>query len=466
MHAQFNHFLRKRMLISRLIYLSLCFFLLTQSVTAQITIDIFDRPADSKQNRSRGLKMLDEIKGVIKKEYYDKSFRGIDIEERFKIAAERIKKLDANWQIFRVIAQVLLDFNDSHTRFFPPSRALRVEYGFTMQMIGSDCYIVDVKKGSDAEAKGLREGDVVLKISGYTPTRDNLRTISYLIYQLHPQEKLPLVLRSADDKERETIVDAKFRTSEEIYKERQKRKTDKKQMPFKCKEVSPDTIACKLYTFSVPKNQIDKMMKEVGQRKKLILDLRSNGGGYVETEMYLTGYFFDRDVKIGDEVGRKKVKERIAKSLKEKVFRGDLIVLIDSNSASASEVFARVIQIEKRGKIVGDVSAGAVMTSHFYSMSEGQGDWTFARWWVFGINVTVGDLIMSDGKRLENVGVIPDRAVGPTASALFQRDDPTLAYAASLFGTKLTPEQARQFRFITYRDEDEGDEDESEDEEN
>lgn len=469
MPANLTHFVKQSVSLSRLTCLALCFLLIfsAQRVSAQGGwTDTYEKVADPKDNRDRGLKMLEAIKKVIEKEYYDKTFRGINLEERFKTAAERIRKLNANWQIFRVIAQVLLDFNDSHTRFFPPPRAMRFEYGFTMQMIGNDCYVVDVKTGSDAAAKGIKPGDIVLKVSGYAPTRDNLGTILYLIYQLHPQEKLPLTLRSSDGTERETVVDTKLRTSEEVAKEKEKKKSNKKEMSFKCKEVSADTIACKLYTFSIPKNQIDKMMKEVGKHQKLILDLRGNGGGYIRTGMHLTGYFFDRDVKFGDIVRRKKVEEHIAKSLKEKVFSGELIVLIDSNSASASEVFARIIQIEKRGKVVGDVSAGAVMTSYFYPISKGQGDWTFATWWYFGISVTIGDLVMSDGNRLESIGVIPDKAVGPTPSALLNRDDPTLAYAASLFGTKLSPEQARQFHFITYKDEDEDGFNDSGEEEN
>lgn len=463
MQENLSHLFRKMTRILPLIYLSLFFFLLTQPASAQIIINDVTGPTDAKTKRNMGLHMLDEIKQIIKKEYYDPKFRGIDLDERFKAAAERIKKMDTNSQIFRVIAQVLVDFNDSHTRFIPPARATRAEYGFSFQMIGMDCYVVDVKKGSDAEAKGVKVGDAVLKINQIAPTRDNLWQILYIIYQLHPQEKLALTLRSADGQEREIVVDAKFRTTEEIIKERAKRKSEQREKPFKCKEVSASIIACKLYTFSVEKEQIDKMMKEVKKYAKLILDLRGNGGGYVVTEMHLTSYFFDRDVKIGDEVQRKKTKERFAKSLKEKVFGGDLIVLIDSKSASASEVFARVIQIEKRGKVVGDVSAGAVMTSRIYPMSKESGGWSYATWYTFGANVTVGDLIMSDGGRLEGVGVIPDKVVGPTATALFQKDDPVLAYAASLLGTELSPEKAKEFYFITNKPEDaDGDKDEGE----
>jgi C-terminal processing protease CtpA/Prc len=80
----------------------------------------------------------------------------------------------------------------------------------------------------------------------------------------------------------------------------------------------------------------------------------------------LLGYFFDHDVKICDVKRRKETKELTAKTRGSNPFSGKLIVLIDSKSASASELFARVIQLEKRGTIIGDRSAGAVMQSRGY----------------------------------------------------------------------------------------------------
>ncbi len=112
------------------------------------------------------------------------------------------------------------------------------------------------------------------------------------------------------------------------------------------------------------------MMKQVGGHKKMILDLRGNGGGYLKALAHLTGYFFDRDIKIGDEKLRDKTQELVAKSQKEKVYQGELIVLVDSDSASASEMFSGMIQLEKRGKIVGDVTAGAVMASYSIPIGE------------------------------------------------------------------------------------------------
>ena len=55
-----------------------------------------------------------------------------------------------------IIAQALLDLDDSHTFFVPPSRTATVEYGWRLQMIGDTCYVVAVKPDSDAAAKGSR----------------------------------------------------------------------------------------------------------------------------------------------------------------------------------------------------------------------------------------------------------------------------------------------------------------------
>jgi carboxyl-terminal processing protease len=246
----------------------------------------------------------------------------------------------------------------------------------------------------------------------------------------------------------------------------QARRRQKQENPYKCQKINAETIACRLETFSVDKKYVDKMMAEVGEHKKMILDLRGNGGGYVKTEEHLTGYFFDRDVKVATFVMRDKTKERIAKSQKEKAFKGELIVLIDSNSASASEVFSRVIQIEKRGKIVGDVSAGAVMTSNFITMANSRGVPGYETLSFFAVNLTVADLIMSDGNRLENVGVIPDYRVGPAAKALFEKSDPVLAFSAKLFGANITAEDAGKFYFLSKKTEDDEEQENSGEEEN
>lgn len=271
---------------------------------------------------------------------------------------------------------------------------------------------------------------------------------------MNPQERLDIVAANEDGHERKINVQTAFKSIKEYEKEEKERaKKKEKEELIKCYEFGPDVAGCKLETFVVEKKHIDKMMKFVDGHSKFILDFRGNSGGYVKIEEYLVGHFFDRDVKIGTLVTRRKSTDRVAKSQKSKVFSGELIVLIDSKSASASEVFARVIQIEKRGKIVGDVSSGAVMTSWGLSMANVRGATGFQTFSIYSLNLTIGDLIMSDGNRLENIGVIPDLPIGPTQRALAAKTDPILAYAVGLLGAQISDKEAGDLHFIIPKEE-------------
>jgi C-terminal processing protease CtpA/Prc len=105
-------------------------------------------------------------------------------------------------------------------------------------------------------------------------------------------------------------------------------------------------------------------------------------------------------------------------------------VLIDSDSASASEVFSRVVQLEKRGTVMGDHSSGMLMEAQFFG-HEG-----------YGAEISTANLIMKDGASVEHVGVEPDEVLLPSPEDLVLGRDPVLSKAANMLGVPLTPEQA------------------------
>jgi len=160
----------------------------------------------------------------------------------------------------------------------------------------------------------------------------------------------------------------------------------------------------------------------------------------------MIGYFIDHDVKVGDMKRRNETKELVAKTRGDGAFRGKLVVLVDSRSASSSEVFARMIQLEKRGTVIGDRSAGAVMRAVGHSYHMGANVIV-----PYGASITDADLIMTDGKSLERTGVTPDEPLMPTAADLAAKRDPVLARAAALVGVKLEPEKAGAMFPIEWR---------------
>lgn len=393
-------------------------------------------------DRSNASTMLDVLKNDLKNNYYDPSLRGMDLDARFKEAQDRIKQAQTRDQLIIALAQFMLELNDSHTFFIPPSRSARIEYGWVMQMVGENCFVTAVKPRTDAEAKGLKPGDAILAVDGYRPSRDNLWKMYYRYYALMPTRSIRLVVQSPGEAQpREIEVMSKIEQGAavtdwgNIFVRWLKEGGDVDHDRFY--EAGNDLLVWKMPTFVVSESHIDAVMARARKYKSLVIDLRGNGGGYVDSLSRLVSHLFDRDINVASLKGRKKMKPILAKTRGNDIFKGQLIILVDSESGSASEVLARVVQLEKRGTVIGDRSAGAVMTSDHYSHETGVG-----RVLYFGTSITIADMVMSDGKSLENVGVTPDELLLPKGADLAAKRDPVLARAAELLGIKLDAEKA------------------------
>jgi carboxyl-terminal processing protease len=397
--------------------------------------------------RERGRMILSAIKKDIKDNYYDPTFHGVDLDARFKAADEKIKSASSNGQIFRIIAAAVDVLNDSHTFMIPPERSARTDYGWQMQMIGSKPFITAVKPGSDAEAQGIKVGDEIYSIDGFEPTRENLWKMQYVYYGLEPRSAVQFVVIGKDGQQREVLVKSKVSQGKPIkdlfndmFDLIRQSESASRLYRQRSAEVGQDLFIWKMPEFYMTDDKLDAMMDKARDHKALVLDLRGNGGGAVDTLKRLVSHFFDHEIKTADIKTRKETKPELVKPRGDKVFKGQLVVLVDSQSASASEVFARIIQLEKRGTVIGDRTSGAVMQSRYYDHELGNDIIMY-----YGVNVTNADVIMSDGKSLEGVGVTPDKLSLPTAADMRAGRDPVLAHAAELLGVKLEPEKAYAF---------------------
>lgn len=402
----------------------------------------------SKMDRDNVRAMMDAVASDVRKHYYDPTLHGVDWDAKVDEARKKIDQSSTVGMALSHIAAALDTLDDSHTFFLPPPRTIRYDYGVEYQMVGNKCFVTAVRPQSDADVKGVKPGDEILTVNTYNPTRDTLWKIRYVFSALRPQPSLQLSLKNPAGVPRQVEVATKFHQGKlvtdltfadggsDVFNIIRQEESQDHLMRARYANVGEQLLIFKLPEFAFTPIEVGAMIGRARKYPNLILDLRGNPGGDVDTLAQLVGGMFDKDVKIADRVGRKENKPQIAKGSHDP-FKGKLIVLVDSQSASAAEIFARVMQIEKRGEVYGDRTSGSVMESRHYPEKIGSDVVKY-----FGVSVTDADLIMTDGKSLEHAGVTPDRLLIPSASAVAAGRDPVLAAAAQALGVTLSSEDA------------------------
>ncbi len=384
--------------------------------------------------------ILNTLKGQIKDKYYDPEYHGINLDVRFEQASARLDEVDTTSQALTVIAQVLLDFNDSHLFFQPPLTNLDVIYGYRTRIEGDKCFVTTVQPKSDADKKGLKQGDQITSIQGFRPNRRDMWKIDYLFRTLSRQATLNLqILRPGAEKPQTITFDAKVKKRSVVITE------DNFYKLFDTVGETPldwnlfvefgKIVYWKLPSFGIDPTNVDTLMSKTKGAESLIIDLRDNGGGAVKTLERLSGYMFDEDFVIATPKGREEFDLMESKSEGSNVFKGKLIVLINNGSGSASEIFARTVQLKKRGQIIGDVSAGAVMMSKSYTSTLGNDSI------IYGASITAADVIMPDGKTIEHVGVTPDTIVLLTGEDIAKSRDPVISEAVKQLGGDVSADE-------------------------
>ncbi len=329
----------------------------------------------NKTQHDRVAHMMTEIAINVRKHYYDPSYHGVDMEARFTAANQFIQKANSFGEAFGAISEALDMLNDSHTFFIPPARAARRDFGFVLQMIGDGCYITDVRPHSDASEK-LAPGDLVLTWEGYKPTRETMWKMNYSFKTLLAASSFHFKTVRPDGSERTTEVVAKVRQQKRVldintddYWQLVREDEDAERLSRQRNaEFGDALVVWKMPEFELTDDEADKELKILRKHQNLVLDLRGNPGGLVKTLQYLVGGVFDHDVTIATRKGRRSDLKPLVAKKHGTAFQGKIVVLVDSRSASAAELFARVMQLEHRGTVIGDVSSGSVMEARYYSM--------------------------------------------------------------------------------------------------
>ena len=387
--------------------------------------------------------MLQNAYETVKRNYYDPKFHGLDWDARYREYQKKVEAAPSLNAGVTLIAAFLEGLKDSHTFFSPPQRPYQIDYGYRIAMIGPEAYVIRVRPETDAESK-IKPGDRVLGVNGNAINRDSLASMEYYFNVLSPQQNVKLTVRDPAGQQRDVVVAAKVKPGRQVRDFTGAdggmdiadimRDAESNDQLLRHRYVEEgDVMIWKMPMFNLEENaEVDRIVGLARKKATLIIDMRGNPGGYVDMLRRVVSNTFDRDIQIAERISRRGKEQVTARTRGSNAFTGKIIALIDSQSASAAEMLARVLQLEARGRVLGDRSSGAVMESRQYPAGIESG--TVIIW---GVSVTSADLIMKDGTSLEHTGVTPDETILPTAADLAAGRDPVLARAAQLAGLNL-----------------------------
>jgi C-terminal processing protease CtpA/Prc len=152
--------------------------------------------------------------------------------------------------------------------------------------------------------------------------------------------------------------------------------------------------------------QVEAALKEFAKAPGVILDLRGNPGGIGIMAMGIAGFFVD---KPGQKLGEMKMRESTLKFVifpRPETYAGKLAILVDSGSASTTEILAQGLQDLDRARIFGTRTAGAALPSDIVRLPNGD-----------GFQYAQASYTSVKGRVLEGNGVTPDVEVRQTQEA-------------------------------------------------
>ena len=260
---------------------------------------------------------------------------------------------------------------DPHSAYIPAKERLEANedlrgnfegIGIEFSIFQDTLVVVAALGGGPSEAVGLRSGDRIVKVDGENIAGIGLRNSDVSKKLKGPkgtEVKIEVVRRSTSkpisfniirDKIPQFSVDASYMVNEEVGY-------------IKVSRFSQTT-------YSEFRTAMEKLKKE--GMKKLVLDLQGNPGGYMNQAIDLADDFLPNGEKIVFTNGKDtRYNSDAMSSAKGEFEKGDIIVLINEGSASASEIVAGALQDNDRALIVGRRSYGKGLVQSPFVLDDG-----------------------------------------------------------------------------------------------
>lgn len=260
-------------------------------------------------------------------------------------------------------------------------------FGVGMEIGKKDGYLVVVAPlpNTPAERAGLKPNDIILKI-------DDIEAVN-----LSTTKASQLIRGEAGTKVTLTIYRSAWNEAKEIELIR-----DKILIPSAAWQMLENNIAyLKIYNFNLPlKIDFYQVALEISMAKPkgLVLDLRNNPGGFLDSVVSISGWFLSNgDIILKEDFGKDEIKifrVSLGQSLLKNI---PTVVLINEGTASASEILAGALRDNRGVKLVGTKTFGKGSVQELVSLKENN-----------SLKITISRWLTPKGTVIQDNGLEPD----------------------------------------------------------
>lgn len=307
-------------------------------------------------------------------------------------------------------------YGDPYTIFLPPEDASKFEEDISGNFSGVGME-VGIREGivsviaplpdTPAERAGVRAGDLIIRIDGTSTERMSIDKAVSLIRGEEGTTVTLTVLREGNDEFLEIPIER-----------------DNITIPTIDTEVKGDVFIIRLYSFNaLAEAEMQRALREYisSGTHKMILDLRGNPGGYLQSAVSIASYFLP--------TGKVVVRENFGEGKEEQLYRSTgktlrsfspekMAILIDGGSASASEILAGALNEHDVAALIGEQTFGKGSVQELVRIGNGS-----------SLKVTIARWLTPDGTSISEGGLTPDIVVERTAEQAAADEDPQLEAA-------------------------------------
>ncbi|MEC9093493.1 MAG: S41 family peptidase [Planctomycetota bacterium] len=392
------------------------------------------------------LDSFDYIWNKIKESYWEDDFGGVDWNQAREELRPKIKEAKNVEEVRGILNEMISRLGKSHYAVIPATtfkatqiaRTGNADSGLSFRLSSNKILVSAVRKGSDAERKGIRAGwqitavgskkvsDFLEKASSFSGV---MRFETLVAYQFGNTITGPVAAKRKcsflDQDQNEQSVEIEL--SEPPGRTVQYGNLPSMRIDMESRLLDSNVGYFRFTGFFDPVRLMPafrKAVKDFREADGLVIDIRGNGGGIVGMTMGMASPLTNNPAPLG--VMKMKNSElKLALFKNARPYANKIAVLVDEASASASEIYAGGLQDLRIAKIFGRRTAGLSLPSTVEKLPNGD-----------GFQYAIANYISASGKVLEGQGVTPDETITLNQANLSKEIDPTLKRAIQWIQSK------------------------------